>query len=162
MNDLPSPTGTSGTTQVFSSDQSVTLPPAQPGQPLPTVPQPSGMTAPGGIRGKEAERIPGPVMELPLTPVGQEVELPKEVSSVGVKVQPTAVQVPQQVANVGVQVIDPNAPVQPTQTVLLPLTDAEIAQGLKQSVSSSWRWLAEWCKRKLKQLHMRVTARAVN
>ncbi len=38
--------------------------------------------------------------------------------------------------------------------IALPLTDDQIIQGLQQNVTNSWRWLAQWCLRKLKQLHL--------
>lgn len=83
---------------------------------------------------------------------GKEMELPKEVAAAGVSTQPTTVQLPQPVAQMGVKAIgDAVVPVAPPVT--LPLTDDQIALGLKQSVTSSWRWLAEFCVRRLKQLH---------
>lgn len=88
---------------------------------------------------------------------GQEIELPKEVVSAGVKVQPTTVQLPQVVTQMGVQTVGQAVVPQPATTPL-PLTDDQIALGLKQSVASSWRWLAEWCIRKLKQLHNKIHA----
>lgn len=85
----------------------------------------------------------------------QEIEISKEVASVGVKVQPTAVQLPQAVTQMGVtpvgQMVLPQAP-----AAALPLTDDQIVLGLKQSITSSWRWLAEWCVRKLKQIHRKI------
>ena len=86
---------------------------------------------------------------------GQETELPKEVAAVGVKIQPTTVQIPQPVAQMGVKAVgDAIRPEEPA--VVLPLTDEQIALGLKQSITSSWRWLAEFCVRKLKQLHAKI------
>ncbi|KUK82860.1 MAG: hypothetical protein XD98_0485 [Microgenomates bacterium 39_6] len=35
-------------------------------------------------------------------------------------------------------------------TIILPLTFSEYNSGLKKSVKSSWRWLAEWSKRLVK------------
>ena len=116
-------------------------------------PQVSGGTL--GIGGKELE----PAVEQPtLKDVsGKEIELPKEVAAAGVRTQPTTVQLPQVVTQMGVapvgQAVMPQAP-----AVALPLTDDQIAQGLKQSITSSWRWLAEWCIRKLKQLQKKVHA----
>ena len=84
----------------------------------------------------------------------QEIELPKEVASTGVKVQPTVVTLPPPVQQLGVQ---PSG-VKPSQgtsvTVTLPLSDDQIARGLKQSITTSWRWLAEWCKRRLSIFHL--------
>ncbi len=85
---------------------------------------------------------------------GGEVELPKEVASAGVNVRPTTVSIPQPVAQLGVKPTGANVPAQPAPAVALPLTDDQIAAGLHQSIASSIRWLAEWCVRRLKQLHM--------
>lgn len=87
---------------------------------------------------------------------GQEVELAKEVASAGVKVHPTTVAIPQPVAQMGVKPIGTNVPSPSAATVALPLTDDQIAMGLHQSIASSIRWLAEWCLRRLKQLHMGI------
>lgn len=92
---------------------------------------------------------------------GIEIELPKEVAAAGVKPQPASVQLPQAVVQMGVTPIEQATP-PPAATVVLPLTDDQIARGLKQSITSSWRWLAEWCVRKLKQLHKKIYARAVS
>lgn len=88
---------------------------------------------------------------------GQEIELPKEVAAAGVTQKPTAVQLPQAVTQMGVTPVGqmglPQAP-----AAALPLTETQIVLGLKQSITSSWRWLAEWCIRKLKQLHKKIHA----
>ena len=113
---------------------------------LPT-PVPTPISQPN----KEAEVV-GLPSEVPFKPAGQEVELSPEVASSGVTVQPTSIPIPQPVQKMGVGAIGQNvAP--PTTAVPLPLSDDQIATGLKQSVWSSWRWLAEWCVRKLKQVH---------
>lgn len=117
-----------------------------PPQPPPT--QVSGNV--GGISGKEKEIIGSPTSEGTLQDLGKEMELPKEVSAVGVKTKPTVVSMPQAVQQMGVKPV--GATVQPqTPPPTLPLTDDQIAQGLQQSILSSWRWLAEWCKRRLQQ-----------
>lgn len=111
----------------------------------------------GGISiGKELEPAAGgPEQPLTKDVSGQELELPKEVAGAGVKTQPTTVVLPHAVTQIGVkpvgQMVMPKA-----VTTALPLTDDQIAQGLKQSITSSWRWLAEWCVRKLKQLHRKI------
>lgn len=87
---------------------------------------------------------------------GQEFELPKEVISAGVRVHPTTVPIPQSVSQMGVKPAGGNIPVQTTTTVVLPLTDDQIALGLHESLTNSLRWLAEWCVRRLKQLHIAV------
>lgn len=92
---------------------------------------------------------------VPLKDIGiAEVELPKEVSAVGVQAQPTTVQVPPQVQQQGVKPVGDISAQAQTPAVALPLTDDQIAQGLSKGVKTSWRWLAEWCKRRLKQVHL--------
>jgi len=85
---------------------------------------------------------------------GQETELSPEVSSAGVRVHPTTIPIPQPVSNMGVKPSGHNVPVATTTTVVLPLTDDQIAVGLHQSITNSVRWLAAWCVRRLKQVHI--------
>lgn len=91
--------------------------------------------------------------ELPLEPAGKEMELPKEVVSAGVRVRPTTVPLPANVLRLGVRPIGANVPPPGPGTVALPLTDDQIALGLHEGITSSWRWLAEWCVLQLKRLH---------
>lgn len=122
---------------------------------LPTPAQgtnPSSATGAGGISSKEKE-TGGVSAEAPFHPTGIETELSPEVTSSGVKVRPTTIPIPPPVAQMGVRAAGQNVPT-PTPVVALPLSDDQIAQGLKQSIWSSWRWLAQWCIRKLKQVHM--------
>jgi len=84
----------------------------------------------------------------------QEIELPKEVASAGVRVQPTTVTLPPPIQQVGVQPSGVNAPQSASVTATLPLSDDQIARGLKQSITTSWRWLAQWCKRRLSIFHL--------
>jgi len=85
---------------------------------------------------------------------GQETTLSPEVSSSGVRIHPTTVSIPLPVAQMGVQPVGQNVPVQTTSTVVLPLTDDQIAVGLHQSITNSLRWLSTWCVRRLKQAHI--------
>ena len=85
---------------------------------------------------------------------GQEMELPKEVVTAGVRMQPTTVSIPPVVSSLGVKPIGNNVPVQTASSVVLPLSDDQIAQGLHNGVTDSVRWLSEWCIRRLKHLHM--------
>lgn len=87
---------------------------------------------------------------------GQEMELPKEVASAGVRIQPTSVAIPQPVAQMGVKPAGNNVPVQTVPSIPLPLTDDQIAAGLRVSIINSWRWLSEWCVKRLKQLHVAI------
>lgn len=111
-----------------------------------------------GIGGKEMEPAAGGLEQPALKDVsGKEIELPKEVVAAGVRTQPTTIQLPAAVSQMGVSAVGTNTQT-PAAAVALPLTDDQIALGLKQSIMSSWRWLAEWCVRKLKQLHKKIHA----
>lgn len=126
---------------------------------LPTTPTDTTVspTAPTGSMGKEVEGGIG-LAEAGLRDTsGVEVEIPKEVASAGVKVQPTTVPIPPPVAQMGVTPAGANVPGQTTTTVVLPLTDDQLAKGLKASISSSIRWLAVWCVRRIKQLQKTIT-----
>ena len=88
--------------------------------------------------------------------VGKEVELPPEVEHAGVRVKSDTIELPPPVQKSGVTPVGPAAVPAQAQTVTLPLTDDQIAQGLSESIFSSIRWLAEWCERQLKNAHMVV------
>ncbi len=140
MNDLPDSAG---------------LQQQQPQNAQPPTPQSGTPAASPGVGGKEFEvpRVGAP--EMPLRDaIGQEIELPKEVVQAGVQTRPTVVPLPQNVQRMGVQPAGVNVPVAPAATVVLPLTDDQIAAGLHEGVMSSFRWLSEWCIRKLKQVHI--------
>lgn len=115
------------------------------------LPAPAQGTTPSTSKEKEAG---GAGLEAPFRPVGQEVEVSPEIASSGVKVQPTTIPIPQSVQTMGVKPVGQNVPGAPP-AVALPLSDEQIAQGLRESIWSSWRWLAQWCVRKLKQIHGR-------
>ncbi|MEK7593036.1 MAG: hypothetical protein AAB508_06685 [Patescibacteria group bacterium] len=107
--------------------------------------------------GKESESVPLGNSEAPtLREVGKDVPLPKEVISSGVKMQPVSVTLPQSVSSLGVKTVGNAAPVSATPSVILPLTDDQITIGLHKGVSDSIRWLAEWCVRRLRQVHLAI------
>ncbi len=111
--------------------------------------------------GKELEGGIAPGEPFPLKDIGtHEVNLPKEVVAVGVSQRPTNVKIPQAVQQMGVKIIGQSQTTQQAPTVALPLTDDQIAQGLKVGVTNSWRWFAEWCIRRLKQLRRNFTNHA--
>lgn len=87
---------------------------------------------------------------------GAEVELSAEVAATGVKVHPTTVTLPQPVTELGAKPVGGSVVSSQPIATTLPLSDDQIAQGVHQSITSSWRWLAEWCRRKLKQLHVAI------
>jgi len=90
--------------------------------------------------------------ESPLRDLGKEMDLPKEVVAAGVKASPTTIPIPPPVKNLGVKATGANIPVSTTATMKLPLSDVQIAEGLHTNIASSFRWLAEWCRYKLKKL----------
>ncbi len=141
---------TQGSAQNVKSDAGVNAPPAQP-------------TPLSGSIGKELEGGAGlTVAESPrAAEIGHDVDLPKEVSRVGVTVHPTVIPIPANLTRAGVRPAGMNVPASTggATTVVLPLTDAEIAAGLTKSITLSWRWLAEWCRRRIKQIHTTLVSK---
>lgn len=128
------------------------LPPS-PGNPfIPIQPGPSGGSA---STNKEVVNASMNAVESPtFKEMGQEEDaLPKEVTSAGVTIHPTSIPVPTQIAHMGVKPVGANIPM-PTAATALPITDDKIALGLAKSIKESFRWLAEWCIRRLKQAHV--------
>jgi hypothetical protein len=92
----------------------------------------------------------------PLKEDGMDIELSPEVTAVGVSVQPTTINLPANLTQAGVQPAGQNVTVGDGSSVKLPLSDDQILSGLHQKPTSSWRWLAEWCIKKLKTLHIAI------
>ena len=107
---------------------------------------------PTGSFGKEQESGIIGSSESVLQDLGKEMDLPKEVISAGVKTQPITVSIPPPVHNLGVKVTGAPVSVIKTSAVALPLSDVQIAEGLHTNIANSIRWLAEWCRYKLKKL----------
>lgn len=132
--------------------------PASQGNPKSQIPNPKvdNATVTGiGIGTKEVE--PGGALSEATQGAGSsESMLPKEVTAAGVRVHPTSIPIPQPVAQMGVTPAGKNVPPPPVPAVALPLTDDKIAEGLKQTITSSWLWLAHWCLKKLKQIHLGI------
>lgn len=129
--------------------------PQDPTKQVTPAPQQAPQPTSAGIN-KESE---GSVVsaELPLKSATPEIQLPKEVASAGVTVHPTTVTLPPQIQQSGVKAVGKGTNAVPTGTqVTLPLTDDQIVEGLHKGVKSSWKWLAEWCVRRMKQMHMPV------
>lgn len=134
------------------------LPQAQQSQPpvANPVPAPPPSITMGGKEGEVASVAPP---ELPLKAVAQEVVLPKEVASHGVSATPHTITLPLPLIQAGVQAVGAHASVHPIAStgIHLPLTDDEIAKALHASVTTSVRWLAEWCVRQIKMVHSTVS-----
>lgn len=134
---------------------------------LPHTPQDDGASQPPvapqmpiGSHGKEAEPVASGMTPVEhgniVMEIGKDVELSPEVASSGVRVQQSTVEISKPVRAMGVTPTG-HAPISSTSAgVPLPLSDEQIAQGLHQDITTSWRWLAEWCVRKLKQVHMAI------
>jgi hypothetical protein len=132
----------------------------QPLQTSSSVSSPTQPVTPIGSTAKESEVIRAVSQEAPaITEVGQEMPLAPEVSHVGVSLHPTTVQIPKTVSQLGVKPVGQSVPVPTIPIVTLPLSDEKIAEGLHQSITSSWRWLAQWCVRRLKELHVSLGAK---
>lgn len=119
----------------------------------------ANMPAPISVGSANKEIVGGGALatsEVLLKAVGQEVELPKEVAEAGVRVDKPAAELPPAVQQMGVVPVGNAVPVQNVQANPVPLTDQQIAEGLKQGVENSFRWFAEWCTRRLLQVHRGV------
>ena len=123
----------------------------------PSTDQPIPTPVSGSSVGKEFEPTTAIIESAQDVKQAQDAELPKEVSAIGVRLQPTTIVLPRVVQNAGVQAVNPSASaIVIAPIVKLPLSDDEIAKGLHEGVISSVRWLAEWCVRRLKQVHIIV------
>lgn len=110
------------------------------------------VSPPTGSLSKELEIGRTISTESPLRDLGKEMDLPREVVAAGVKASPTTIPIPPPVKNLGVRGAGTNIPAATTAAVKLPLSDVQIAEGLHTNITSSLRWLAEWCRYKLKKL----------
>ncbi|MBI5018807.1 hypothetical protein HZB58_00865 [Candidatus Gottesmanbacteria bacterium] len=132
------------------------LPNAKSNTSPPVNPQPAGVV---GSMAKEVAPIVGAVEAPLMAEVGKDTELSPEVRMAGVSMKSDSIELPHIVQKMGVSAVGPAAPpASQVAAITLPLTDDQIAQGLHQSLMSSWRWLAEWCERQLKQAHILLTS----
>ena len=110
----------------------------------------------GVSSGIQKEQEPIASSETGLTETMTEIEVSPELEKAGIEKRSETIELPPDLQKMGVVATGPSQPVV-TATVSLPLTDDQIAQGLKHGVTNSWRWLAEWCIRRIKQFHKRIT-----
>jgi hypothetical protein len=87
-----------------------------------------------------------------VTETGREMELSPDVSVAGVSVHPTVIAIPYPLQQHDVLPAGANISLGTGETITLPLTDDQILVGLKQPPTSSWKFLALWCKRQLQQI----------
>lgn len=130
-------------------------------------PQPTAVPAPdptaGGSVGSMAKEVAPQItpVEVPqMTEIGKDTDLSPEVKMAGVSMRSDTIELPHLVQQMGVSAVGQSAPsvAGAAATITLPLTDDQIAQGLHQSLLSSWRWLAQWCERQLKQAHVLLSS----
>ncbi len=113
------------------------------------------VNATGSINKESGPRGLTPDFSVGLRDAAPEIDIPKEVTAAGVSMTPTVVSIPQPVSQLGVQPSGANIP--PTlQTIVLPLTDDQIEIALHKKIGNSARWLAEWCVRQLKRMHVGI------
>jgi len=132
------------------------------------LPDPANQTGnqsiPTSISGTSLQKEAEPVVDVNVSETavmnefGKDMALPKEVVQAGVTIHPTSINIPPSLTNAGLMSIGqpPVTTVSQTTAINLPLTDDQIAQGLAVGMENSWRWLAEWCVRRLKMLHMTI------
>lgn len=123
---------------------------------LPKTNKTSPPTPSSGSIAKEIAPPTGHIEAPIITEIGKEVELPPEVVKAGVSIHSDIVNLPPPITQLGVKQTGVQAPPPAATTIVLPLNDDQIAQGLHQSIISSWRWLSEWCMRQLHAVHMTI------
>lgn len=104
---------------------------------------------------KEREPFSGPVESI--NGISQEIEVPIEVERAGVKKVHEAIDVPPDLGKLGVLQSGPSVPIAQSTvvpSVTLPISDTQVLVGLHSQVSSSLKWLAAWCIKKLKKAHV--------
>lgn len=112
---------------------------------------------PEPVSGPDKERVeygPKPVDTAPLVELKEEHEMEPEVEGWIEKLEKGEdIQIPQPVTDDdgNVMMADAGAQVQEDK-IVLPMTEDELEQGLHMKVTSSARWLAEWCTKLIKQL----------
>lgn len=85
-----------------------------------------------------------------------DVEVGPELAKAGVIKRSEKVDLPPDIVQMGVTAVGPAQPLSTVTTIQLPLTDEQIIVGLHAQIVSSIRWLAEWCVRRLKQVHVHL------
>ena len=94
--------------------------------------------------------------EAPIEEV-KEYEVPKEVSTHVTKVQ-DIIELPPDLINIGVSAPHSHGSVSDIlqKELKLPLTDDQIGAGLDGNVKASGTWLATWCEKQLKRIHIHL------
>ena len=123
-----------------------------------TPPSTSSPVSTSGSLAKESEVVRiAPTEATPVNDSSSETPLSPEVMRARLRMRADSIELPKTVQQLGVSPVS-QAPVSAVAipTIVLPLTDEQIARGLHQSITSSFRWLAEWCEKRLKEFHFIV------
>jgi len=99
---------------------------------------------------KEVERQLIAKTESYLEEAGKVPELEPEMVDAGVHQVSGEVSIPPSVSQMGVTHSGPTASVSSHVSVKLPITDDQIMKGLHANVFDAFRWISEWCLRRLK------------
>ncbi|MCR4263940.1 MAG: hypothetical protein NUV98_04450 [Candidatus Roizmanbacteria bacterium] len=88
----------------------------------------------------------------------QEYEVPKEVAA-HVQVQKQKPDIPPDLKQIGVTHAPSDQTISDTVSPVkkAPLSDDQINDGLQKPPTDSFRWLAEWCVKQLKLMHVHLT-----
>jgi len=115
----------------------------------PSIPAPQSSVF-GGAVDKEREVIAG------VSEVGREMEkVPEEIERAGVTlIRKETIEIPPAVRKLGIKPVGPATPVPTTPTLVLPLSDQQIIASSNVPVTTALRWLATWCLRQLKKVHL--------
>lgn len=122
-------------------------------KPIPT--SLSGVASAGGNFSKEMEPAVPKEQDAPEEMVA-DIELEPELEAIGVQKVTETIELPPDLAKMGMTAAGPAQPVTQTAVVKLPISDEMIVTGLHAQIISSFRWLSEWCVRKLKKAHLKL------
>lgn len=89
--------------------------------------------------------------------ITSEVEIPSEVEKAGVVSFKETIELPPDIRKLGVTQIGASVPVQNAPLlpqVDLPISDSQVVVGLHAGIGNAFRWLANWCIKKLKKAHV--------
>lgn len=94
--------------------------------------------------------------ELQLEEIRKELEIAPEVKEAGIEIRHEEIELPEPVAKMGVTQANDAASPLPATPVSVPLADDTIIKGAGASVWASLTWLAHWCLRQLKKVHIKL------
>lgn len=84
----------------------------------------------------------------------KEMQISKEAEKEGVIQKKEEIEIPEEISQIGVAKTSISVPVPHQPTLKLPLSDEEIEEGRHKSLFFSIRWLSEFCLYQLKKVHL--------